>query len=323
MKESAIGEVRALRVGVVGATGFVGAAVVETVRRMDRVDVVSLRAPRAEWCPGGAEPLMSRNADLIKEFACRLVGLDAVVNCAGNPGASSSNREALWAANCATAGVVAAAATRAGVPRLVHVSSAAVLGRAEVLSDTLATRPENAYGESKADGETAVLGAHLRPVIYRPPGVHGRDRKVTLALCRLARSRFASVAAPGDDNAPQALIGNVASAIGFLATSEVEPPLVVTHPSEGLETGELLELLGGSSPRLIPRVVAGSLLNTGFALSKLSPWLYAQVRRVEVLWFGQRQGSSWLSCQGWRPPYGKAEWERLGVDLRANSASVP
>lgn len=299
------------RIGVVGASGFVGSAVVAKLQRQHSCTVVKIAAPRVEWRNEGPEHLLVTERLSISDLASEFAELDAVVNCAGFAIASSRNASELWNANCATAAVFAAAARTAGIPRVVHISSAAVQGRSDVLDSSSLVKPENSYGDSKACGEEMVRALCPGAVVYRPPGVHGSDRDVTRRLVRLAGSRLSSVAAPGDGNAPQALIENVASAIAFLLMVSAEPPSVVSHPSEGLSTAELLELIGGRVPREVPRGMARMLLSLGFGLPFKSDWMYAQLRRLEVLWFGQVQASSWLTEAGWQPDIDKAGWSNF------------
>ena len=154
---------------------------------------------------------------------------------------------------------------------------------------------------------------HASAVIYRPPGVHGPSRDVTRSLTRLASSPLSSVAAPGDGNAPQALIQDVADAIAFLALHPFDPPGVVHHPASGLTTAELLRLLGdGREPRHVPAAVARLVLGAGRAAGRLSGSAAAHVRRLEVLWCGQAQAASWLTSHGWQPSTTADDWRRLG-----------
>ena len=38
-------------------------------------------------------------------------------------------------------------------------------------------------------------------------------------------------------------------------------------------------------------------------------------RPIQVLWFGQRQETSWLTRQGWTPPIGTEGWRRLAEEV--------
>lgn len=304
------------RVAVIGASGFVGAAVSGALEARGHV-VERLHAPRLPAIdPDEAAEFVS-SMPLLDELTGRLEGTVAVVNAAGEPDASSRDVRALTAANAALPGVVATSAVAAGVPRVVHVSSAVVQGRLTVLDDSDRTDAFSPYARSK------VLGEHLAHrhgddavVIYRPPSVHGADRRVSRMIARLGASAVATVASPGTDPSPQALIGNVADAVAFLATAGVTPPPVVIHPWEGLTTADVMLLLSGRAPRRVPRVLARAVVNTARVAGVVTPALAANARRLEMLWFGQAQAESWLTGEGWVPPLGRDAWEDLGRRIR-------
>ncbi|MBM7231132.1 NAD(P)-dependent oxidoreductase [Dietzia cinnamea] len=296
-------------IAVVGATGFVGSAVVDALAaRGARVRAV--KAPRIERFPDRATD-ESRDRAIVQRLQAEFIGCSAVVNAAGVSDSGSTNLEILWGANAALPALVAAAAQSAGA-RAVHISSAAVQGRKAILDDSDMFDGFSLYARSKIAGERLARLGNKEVTIYRPPGVHGPNRPVTRSVSQLARSRFSSVASPGTDNAPHSLINNVADAVAFLCTSPVAPPKTVTHPPEGLTTAELLRLLGGSRPVLIPRRIAGLVVALAFGMSRFMPSLASQARRLEVLWFGQEQAPSWLTGVGWFPVASKSEWIRIG-----------
>nr|WP_255583693.1 hypothetical protein [Dietzia sp. ANT_WB102] len=135
---------------------------------------------------------------------------------------------------------------------------------------------------------------------------------------KIAGSPFATVAAPGSQHSPQALIGNVASAIAFLATTDMNPPAIVIHPWEGLTSFDVLELLGDKRPVIVPRAVARGVCDGLELAGRKIPVVAANARRVEMLWFGQNQADSWLTSAGWTPPYGRDAWRELGEIVRSH-----
>lgn len=307
---------------VFGATGFVGAAVAAALEEAGH-SVTAMPAPRlAPLSEAGARSFVQGSA-LVQELAGLMSGFDAVVNAAGNPDASERDERALIAVNGVLPGLLAAASAAAvGPPRFVHVSSAVVQGRAERLDDSATTERFSAYARSKILGERLTIEfAPDNAVIYRPPSVHAPDRRVTRMISRLANTPLATVAAPGDAPSPQALLPNVASAIAFLATSPAAPPAIVAHPSEGLTTTSVMEVLGGRRPRTIPRWAARAVGASLTSAGRLAPPLAANARRVELMWFGQGQAASWLTEAGWQPPAGLDEWRSLGLTVRGHNGN--
>ncbi|MEI2821699.1 MAG: NAD-dependent epimerase/dehydratase family protein [Marmoricola sp.] len=91
------------------------------------------------------------------EFAIEhLSDVDLLINAAGMAAATSTDNSALLGANSALPYFLGRAAEVAGVPRFIHVSSAAVQGRG-VLNEGKAMDPVSRYGFSKACGEVALL----------------------------------------------------------------------------------------------------------------------------------------------------------------------
>jgi nucleoside-diphosphate-sugar epimerase len=307
---------------VFGATGFVGRAAVIALRSHG-AEVKTLRAPRLP--PSRADQVrevLARHDALVAEVARELAGADAVVNAAGNPNASLREEASLMAANALLPAVLARAIRAAGVQRFIHVSSAVVQGATPRLDQSAHTVPFSAYSRSKVLGELlAQEFADPATVVYRPPSVHAPDRRVSQMTARIARSPISSVARPGSSPSPQALLTNVADAIAFMATTEAQPPAVVSHPSEGLTTADVLTFLSGRKPVEIPRSLAKAavtMLNVG---GKVVPQIAANARRVEMLWFGQAQAPSWLTEAGWRAPAGHDAWREIGRLLGSSSAN--
>lgn len=301
------------RIAVVGASGFVGSAVVDAARSAGH-DALTLSGPRLASADDSHE-------DVITALAAHLVDIDVVVNCAGNPDASAARIEDLEAANSVLPGVIGSAARRAGIPRYVHVSSAVVQGRLPVLDSSDQVDGFSPYARSKIDGETrARAEGPTATTAYRPPSVHSPTRRVTRQLAAIARSPLATVAAPGDRPSPQTHIRDVADAILFLCTSPTPPPSVVHHPWQGHTTSGLLRLLGGGRrPRQLPARVVRGALRAASGAALLSPRVAPYARRIEMIWLGQAQGSSWLTEQGWRPLTTEDDWILLGHQARGTT----
>ncbi len=299
---------------VVGGSGFVGRAVSAALERRG-VAVRRVSGPRLHLAT------MTQSM-AVTVLAAAFTGADAVVNAAGVAAAVSGDDLRLWAANAELPRVVVSAARRAGVARTVHVSSAAVQGRRPVLDSTWELDPFSPYSHAKAAGERALqqAGGHDW-VIYRPAGVHGRDRAVSQTVARFARSPFAVVPRTAQPT-PQALLANVADAIAWLATTPLTPPSVVHHPSEGLTTHSVLTALGGREPHRVPDVWTSALLAVTRLASAIVPRSAGTARRLETLWRGQQQAPSWLEQSGWQPPLDLGtSWLALGRDIARHDNS--
>lgn len=304
------------RVALFGATGFVGSAVYEALEPHHQVAVV--RTPRLRTSARTLEELAREAASspVVEELAAVLVGIDVVVNAAGDPDASSLDEAGLFGANALFPGVLVRAAAKAGVHRLVHVSSAVVQNDKQVLDSSEEMRDFSPYSASKVMGEVILrdaVPAGIAVVRYRPPSVHAPGRRVTRMIARIADSPLASVARPGDQPTPQAQLPNVASAIAFVATSSQAPPTVVHHPSEGVTVDSLMRDLGGPGrrPLRLPRWLAKGLIGMTKTLGRMHRPTAANARRIELLWLGQGQSESWLEQAGWQPTVGLEGWKNL------------
>lgn len=303
-----------LRIGVVGASGFVGRAVAERLRA--DAEVVALAAPRLAPMPidlQGPAPVV--DSDQVDQWAQRFAELDVVINAAGDPNASSMNEGALLAVNAVMPLIVYEACAQTRVRRFMHISSAVVQGDRPTLDASRDWRPFSPYSASKVAGEKWLLEVAHEPtqlVIYRPPSVHAPGRGVTVKVARLAAGPARSVAGTGNRPTPQALLENVADAVRFLAVTDDTPPEIVHHPWEGLTTAELMRSLGGRNPRKLPEAACSFVSGSARLTERVVPHLAPYRRRLEMMWFGQAVDRSWLETVGWQPPKsGRTAWEDL------------
>jgi nucleoside-diphosphate-sugar epimerase len=184
---------------VTGATGFVGSHLTEALRRRgDDVTALARSASKAAaLAPLGVRVVAG---DLHDGAALQraVEGQDVVYHVAGVVAARSEAD--FLAANRDGTRNLAEAAERAGVGRLVFVSSMAAAGptiKGRPLRGDEPPHPVTQYGRSKLAAEGVVTGSRLAWTIIRPPMVYGpRDQEV-LKVFRLARLGLAPVLGDG------------------------------------------------------------------------------------------------------------------------------
>jgi nucleoside-diphosphate-sugar epimerase len=292
---------------VLGGSGFVGSAVLRTLQAAG-IDARSAPAPRLSAYARSAEELAAEAHRVDRTALSALIeGYDVVVNAAGLAAPSAPSGPELFGANALLPAVVAMAAADAGASRFIHLSSAAVQGRSRLLDETADTSPFSPYSLSKARGEqtldvvTAAGRPGLTTVVVRATSVQGTGRPTTASLVRLAQSRLATVASPGTASSPVTSVDALAELVLSLGRFEGALPAVVLQPWEGLTVRSVLEAAGGS-PRVLPRMLCRLVIRGGYGVSALLRGrLDGQVRRAELLWFGQEQVRGWATENGMSP----------------------
>lgn len=176
------------RILVTGAQGFIGSALAPALVE-SRASVRT--ASRTSRAIGGAEHCVVADLSAKTDWRRALEGVDAVIHLAGPAHARFAEyelRAQIADATCA----LADQAEAAGVVRFIYVSSikaaAARTYGDYALVETDTPEPGDTYGRAKLAAESAVRQhASLRPVILRPPLVHGPSAKANFAsLLRLA-----------------------------------------------------------------------------------------------------------------------------------------
>lgn len=179
------------RVLVTGASGFVGSALIAALARAN----VSVRgAYRAR--PSGSmawESVAIGDLSATTDWSAALVGVSAVVHCAG-PAHARFSETALQEQVARATAALAAQAEAAGVRRFIYLSSIkAACGRTSAGAAVSAAdlpQPEDAYGRAKLAAEAVMLTrSTLNPVVLRPPLIIAAGAKANFArLMQLAAS---------------------------------------------------------------------------------------------------------------------------------------
>jgi len=319
------------RVVITGAAGFVGNHVVERFLR-DGWSVVALVRP------GGSAPRPQEAVQIVERDLTRpdalvdvLRGGDVVVHLAGRAHVmherASDPLAAFRAANVAPIEMLCDAAARAGVARLVFMSSSKVFGEGRERPYTLAdpVAPAEPYAQSKAEAERVVTRAgtsgSLDWTILRPPFVYGRGGKGNfprlVALARLSSVvplPLASIA----NRRSIVFVGNLADLILHVARHpKASGSVVLPTDAEDVSTPELIRAIAaaiGSRARLFrfPRGVlrtAARLVGRSAEMDRLTESLRLDSRHLR-------------DELEWQPPFTLERALALSVDAsRARSHS--
>jgi nucleoside-diphosphate-sugar epimerase len=147
-------------------------------------------------------------------------GADVVFHVAGLVAARSEAE--FLRVNRDGAGALARASARAGVSRLVLVSSLSVTGPSRPshpVDETSGPGPVTAYGRSKKAGEEAVRAAGVPFTIVRPPAVYGPRDRAFLALFRAAARGVVPLLGDGGQELTLVHAADLARALVAAATS--------------------------------------------------------------------------------------------------------
>ena len=207
---------RAVKLALTGATGFVGAHLLDlAIGRGHEVRALTRRAQPARegvtWIEG--------TLDRPDALASLVEGADAVIHVAGVINAPDA--AGFEAGNVAGTSSMLAAAEGAGVERFVHVSS--LSAREPKLS---------LYGASKARSEALVEASPLSTAIVRPPAVYGPGDRETLELFRMAKRGL--VVLPPDGRLSLIHVDDLAALLLALAASDAE---LLIEPDDGRRDG--------------------------------------------------------------------------------------
>src|SRR5919112_567166 len=177
------------RVLVTGATGFVGSHIAQAfVEAGYEVRVGSRASSDERWISSLDTERVPLDLDWSAEDLSRAVhNVDVVVHAAGITRARRPGD--YYSVNAGGTRSVATAALRAGVRRLVLISSLAARG------PDGRDHPESDYGRSKLEAESHLhaLSGRMEAVVLRPAAVYGPRDTDLLPLFRMARAGWLTV----------------------------------------------------------------------------------------------------------------------------------
>jgi len=290
-------------IAVTGGTGFVGQAVIDEACRRG----VSLRAlARREQTPcAGVEWVRGDLAD--REALAELVaGAEAVLHIAGV--VNTPDPMGFHLGNVAGTEALVEAAAKAGVTRLVFVSSLAA--REPALSK---------YGESKHHAEKVVEASGLAWTIVRPPAIYGpRDREI-LEMFRAAR--WGVVPMPPAGRASLLHVEDLARLLLALVPGWPGVLRRKFEPDDGRPGGWSHSELAAAIGRAVGRRVWAPAVPE--RLMRAGAWLDGRLRRARAKLTPDRVGymvhPDWVSSPDRAPP---AELWRPQVDTEVGLAAT-
>jgi nucleoside-diphosphate-sugar epimerase len=243
---------------VTGATGFVGAHLVDALRRRgDAVACLVRSAARARALGWTDVRIIEGDLDTPAALRDGCAGAEVVYHVAGR--ISARNLAEYLAVNRDGTARVLEAAARHPPHRLVYVSSLAVGGPTvpgRPVDETRAPAPVTDYGRSKLAAEQLVRASGVPWTIVRPPVVYGERDRETLRIFRLARARLGPVIGDGTQELSVVYVGDLAAAFiaAALAPGAAGQVYYAAHPEVTSSRG-LVEAVGravGARPRHVP-----------------------------------------------------------------------
>lgn len=259
-----------MKVLVTGATGFVGKRIVEELARRDQT-VVRLEGPSSEKPVDWSNDALFYSADIGDKAVLSATGafndLNAVVHAAGIAHRFSGvSSDEFRRVNVDGVRHTAELAVAAGAAHFVLLSSVLVYGKKrhssikpDATSETDTCLPDDAYSQSKLDGESAAIEICERNgiglTILRPAPIMGEGSKGNFA--RLIRAihagRFIWIG-KGHNRKSLVYVGDVANAVSDLVSRKNAGIEIFNLAGEAVEMRELVNAIsseiGSRSPRL-------------------------------------------------------------------------
>ena len=264
------------RVLVTGATGFVGRALCPRLLSDGWQLRAALMTDDLSPVPEGVEPVRIESVGSRTPWSEALAGVDTVLHLAARvhimSDPASDPLRGVLEVNALGTERLAREAARAGVRRLVFVSSIKVNGEESGIPYTEAApaQPSDPYGISKSEAEKALRRVEaetgLEVVVLRPTLVYGPGVKANfLNLLKVVRRGIPLPLGSIDNRRSLIFLGNLVDALALcLSHPEAAGETFLVSDGEDVSTSELLRRCAGAlgvAPRLFP--VPAALLRWG------------------------------------------------------------
>lgn len=300
-----------MRILITGAAGFVGSALIKRLLREDlRLTAALLAGEPDSHLPSGIERATVEPLSETSDYSAAMENVDIVIHLAArvhimNDTAANPLQE-FRTVNLHGTERLAQQAVRAGVKRLVYVSTVKVMGEESdtAYKEDSPLAPRDPYGISKAEAESALQRiadeTGLEVVIVRPPLVYGPGVKANFRQLMSAVSRgvplpFASIR----NKRSLVYIENLGDALACCAT----------HPNAAGKTYLISDGVDLSTPELIRRIAAAfgrsaRLFPFPCWLMRLAGKITGKTATVDRLIGSLQVDSSRIKKElGWVPPY--------------------
>lgn len=315
------------KVYLTGATGFIGGVVAR--RLLDEgADLTCLVRPKTDARALERQGARIVRGDVTEPATLDLTGQQVAIHAAAWVGFGLPGRKLplFRLTNVGGTENVLDAARRAGVGKVVHVSSIAALsGTTDLPATEASKRPDtyqSAYERTKTEAHALALRSAVPAAIPMPGLVMGRDGPFDRLLGALARGRLPAL--PGDDAVKGFVhVEDAAEGILLCALKGLGPYLLV---DENLRLTELLVAALEEAGLRVPRarvpskviVGAGSAVEGAYKLvGKTPPFSGELLHGLTVpMAYDSARARKEL---GWRPELVK----RLAADLAAMARRVP
>lgn len=299
-----------MRIGITGATGFIGSHLVEELlHRGHEVRCLTRPSSNLRWLRRLDAELFLASAFSPDEMGGFVRGIDAMVHTAGSKFAATPQEFRKSNEVLTTALLDAVERHNPEIRRFVYLSSMAVTGPSadgRPIAEDEPPRPLSSYGESKLRTELIVSRyAGVPSTIVRPPGVYGPRDSDILPVFQMVQ-RGVLLVTGRRNTLDLVYVKNLVHAVALMLESTAAANrtyhVADGHPYTWEGLGVHLGAYLGRSPLTV--AVPGPLLSAvGWAGQRAARWAGTEAKLNSQ------------KAREMRSPHWRVSWERARVDL--------